>query len=251
MPEVLVFFFNNKNKQTNVYNKIREIQKGLLISYMKDINKHSGKTNSLHIDSVFNNVSMQLAENIDGSVKRYKFKNVISGKKGYAELQGPIDWLLKADLITKVQICNKAEVPFKAFSKDNFFKLYFLDVGILGAMLELSPAVILLGNYAITKGFFVENFVVAEMKSSSTTEIYSWTERNSEIEIIIENKGNIIPIEVKSSLRTKAKSLQQFILKYSPKTAYILSEKMFSSKNQIIKKIPLYYSAKIREISEA
>jgi len=248
MPEVLDIFFKNKDKLTNIYNEIREIQKGLLISYMKDINKHSGKTNALHIDSVFNNIPMQLAENIDDSVKRYRFKNVISGKKGYTQLQGPIDWLLKADLITKVQICNKAEIPFKAFSKNNIFKLYLFDVGILGAMLELPPSVILLGDYAITKGFFVENFVVAEMKSTSTSEIYSWAERNSEIEIMIESKGDIIPIEVKSSLRIKAKSLQQFILKYSPKNAYVLSEKMFSSKEQIKKNIPLYYAAKIREI---
>ena len=249
MPEVLDFYFKNKNKVTNIYNEIRKIQNELLISYMKDINKHSGKTNALHIDSVFNNVPAQLAENIDSSVKRYKFKNVISGKKGYAELQGPIDWLLKAGLITKVQICNKAELPFKAFSKYNLFKLYLFDIGILGAMLELPPSVILLGNYATTKGFFVENFVITEMKASSTSEIYSWAERNSEIEIIIEDKGDIIPVEVKSSLRTKSKSLQQFILKYSPKTAYILSEKMFSFKNEIKKNIPLYYAGKIKEIN--
>jgi predicted AAA+ superfamily ATPase len=238
-------YYAIREKNTNIYNDIRTIQEQLIISYMNDISKHSGKVNALHIDSVFNNIPMQLAQNIDDSVKRYKFKSVVSGKKGYTDLQGPIDWLLKAETIIKVKICNKAELPFKAFCKENIFKLYLFDVGILGAMLELSPSLIILGDYAITKGFFIENFVMAEIKSTSAKEIYSWSERNSEIEIIAENNANIVPIEVKSGLRTKAKSLQQFILKYSPKEAYVLSEKMFTSENQIKKNIPLYYAAHI------
>ena len=245
MPEILKYFFENKVMKSNIYDKIRMMQKELLISYMKDLYKHSGKTNALHIDSVFNNIPMQLAESVDNSTKRYKFKGVVRGKKGYADLQGPIDWLLKAGLINKVNISNRAELPLKAFSKENAFKLYLFDIGLLGAMLELTPSLILLGNYAITKGFFIENFAITEIKSISTKELYSWNERNSEIEIITDNNSSILPIEIKSGLRTKAKSLQQFILKYAPEKAYILSEKMFSTQKQLKENIPLYYIAKL------
>ena len=246
MPESLNFFFKNKNVNSNIYNEIREIQKNLVISYMRDINKHSGKTNALHIETIFNNIPMQLARNFDDSVQRYKFKGIISNKKGYNELRNPIDWLLKAELIIKVKIANKAELPLKFFSKDNLFKLYLFDIGILGAMLELPPATIILGDYAITKGFFIENFVMTEMKSISANELYSWSERNSEIEIIYESDGKIFPIEVKSGLRTKTKSLTQFIKKYNPSTAIVLSEKKISYINDEKKLIPLYYASHIK-----
>ncbi len=245
MPEVLNYYFENKDKKTNIYNDLRKIQNNLLVSYMEDINKHCEGVNALHVDSVFNNIPMQLAETLDGSVKRFKFKGVIPGRKGYAELQSPINWLLKSGLIIKVQICDRAELPFKAFAKDNLFKLYIFDVGILGAMLELSPALILLGDYAITKGFFIENYVVIERNNISENNLYSWTERNSEIELMTEKNGEFVPVEVKSGLRTKAKSLAQFIKKYSPNNALILSEKPLANINEVRKNIPLYYSASI------
>ena len=245
MPEVLNYFLKHKNDNINAFEEVRKIQKELIVSYMRDIYKHSGKTNALHIESVFNSIPMQLAKNIDQSVKRYKFKGVISGQRGFGSLQRPIDWLLKAGLINKVHICNRAELPFKSFCKENIFKLYLFDIGILGAMLELPPTTILLGDYAITKGFFVENFAISEIKSISNDELYSWNERNSEIEILAETNSNIIPIEIKSGTRTKAKSLQQFLLKYNPQRAYIASEKLFSPQKATKQNIPLYYIAKL------
>ena len=243
LPEVVDYFINNKN-ESNVFNRVRKLQKDLIIQYMRDMHKHSGNENALHIESVFNNISVQLAQNLDLSVSRFKFKNVIPGKRGYLSLQGPIDWLIKAGLVYKIGVCSRAEIPFKSFSKDNIFKLYLFDVGILGAMLDLNPATILLGNYAITKGYFIENYVMTEIKSTLEIDLYSWCERNSEIELILENNGKIFPVEVKSSIRTKAKSLQQFILKYDTNKAFTLSEKMFTSDNSAIKQnIPLYCSA--------
>ncbi len=247
MPEIVKYFFNNKDNNSDIFNIIRKKQTGLLLSYTRDFNKHSGKVNALHIERIFENIPMQLADNIDGSVKKYHFKNVIKNKKGYEQLQGPIDWLIKVGLVIKVHITNKAEVPFKFFAKDNLFKLYLFDIGILGAMLELPPASIILGDYAIAKGFFIENFVMQEIKVVSDKELYSWTERNSEIELLTELNGNITPIEVKSSLRTKAKSLTQFIRKYNPKQAVILSEKKLDN-YKTIKYIPLYYANKATDI---
>jgi uncharacterized protein len=242
LPEVVDYFINNKN-ESNAFNRVRKLQKDLIIQYMRDMHKHSGNENALHIESVFNNISVQLAQNLDLSVSRFKFKNVIPGKRGYLSLQGPIDWLIKAGLVYKIGVCSRAEIPFKSFSKDNIFKLYLFDVGILGAMLDLNPATILLGNYAITKGYFIENYVMTEIKSTLEIDLYSWCERNSEIELILKNNGKIFPVEVKSSIRTKAKSLQQFILKYDTNKAFTLSEKMFTSDNSAIKQnIPLYCS---------
>ncbi|NOX88674.1 MAG: DUF4143 domain-containing protein [Calditrichaeota bacterium] len=112
-------------------------------------------------------------------------------------------------------------------------------------MLNIPPSAVLLGNYGTTKGFFIENFAAAELLTASGSQLYGWNERNSEIEFLIVKEDRIIPVEVKSGIRTKTKSLRQYILKYNPTCAFILSEKPFSRKDRIIKYIPLYFAGKL------
>jgi len=244
MPQAVQTYINNKANRLEAFDKVRQTQKILVEGFNKDFAKHSGKNNSIHIVSVFENIPMQLAKAIDGSTKRYRFNNVISGKKGFADLQGPIDWLENAGLIIKMNICNKAEVPLKAFCKSNMFKLFIFDIGLLAAMLNLPVQSILNQDYGMTKGYLAENFVAQEFMSGGMDELYSWTERNSEIEFLIYVDGDIVPVEVKAGHRTRAKSLAQFIKKYSPKKAYILSAKQFSTSNNVTN-IPLYLASRI------
>ncbi len=239
----------NKEKEIEPFKGIREKQVGLLTAFMSDFSKHSGKVNALHITSVFENIPLQLAQNLDGSVKRFRFKNVVKGKKGFSELSGPISWLANAELVIKVPICNKPALPLRAFTKENFFKLYMLDVGLLGAMLEIPVPLILLGDYGTTKGFFVENFVASELLSAGIAQLYSWNERNSEIEFVIIYDGKIVPVEVKSGRRTKSKSLQQYMLKYNPEKALVLSEKPFAVAGKAKRFVPLYLAAKLLSIN--
>jgi len=98
------------------------------------------------------------------------------------------------------------------------------------------------------KGFFVENFVASEIINIGIDQLYSWNERNSEIEFLIEKEGNIIPVEVKSGLRTKSKSLQQYILKYNPERAIVLSEKQFSIHEKGKSFVPLYFASRLLHI---
>jgi predicted AAA+ superfamily ATPase len=213
---------------------------------IKDFAKHAGATNSMHIVAVLENIPMQLVRNLDGSVKRYIFKDVISGKKSFADLQGPIDWLEQAGLIIKVKVCNRAELPLESFCKPNMFKLFMFDVGLLGCMLNLP----LNEDYGITKGYFAENFVAQELMSASDQKLYSWAERNSQIEFLKNIEDKIIPFEVKARIRTQAKSLQQYILKYSPNDAIILSKKNIASKkDSVIKYFPLYMAGFFSKIN--
>jgi len=248
MPEMVYTYFQEKNNNPDIYKTIRKKQSDLLNTLKADFSKHSGKVNALHISSVYENVPLQLAQNVDHSVKRFRFKNVVKGKKGYSELYGPVSWLENAQMIMKVFIANKAELPLRAFCKENFFKLYMNDIGLLGAMLEIPPAVILLSNYGTAKGFFVENYVAAELVAASASQLYGWKERNSEIEFLIVNSNSIVPVEVKSGLRTKTKSLQQYINKYNSSLALIISEKPLTQKYGIKQYIPLYYAGRIFEM---
>ncbi len=249
MPEVVASYVHNRGNQPEVLNTVRLVQKRLIEGYFKDFAKHSGKTNSMHIVSVLENVPMQMVNNINGSVKRYRFKNVISGKKSFADLRGPIDWLEKAGLIIKVKVCNRAELPLEAFCKNNMFKLFMFDVGLLGCMLDIPPGIILSQEFGIAKGYFAENFTAQEFLASGVEKLYSWTERNSEIEFLRVIKDIIIPVEVKSGTRVQAKSLGQFIRKYSPEKAIKITGKAMNKKRgRIIDYYPLYLSGMVDKI---
>ena len=122
------------------------------------------------------------------------------------------------------------------------FKLFLCDIGLLGSMLDLSPGTLINQDFGITKGFFVENYVACEWKASGAKSLYSWSERNSEIEFLLSLDDEVVPVEVKSGLRTRSQSLCQFRKKYNPHSSIIISGKpCFSSKGNPIN-IPLYYA---------
>jgi len=247
MPAVVRNYLTERGNKVDSMHLARITQQELLDTYIRDFSKHSGKINAVHISSVFQNISRQLAECHDSSVRRYRFKDVIHGKKSFAELDGPIGWLVKTGLVLKVNICNKAELPLMSFCKSNLFKLYLFDIGLLGCMLDLSPRTLLLQDYGMTKGFFAENFVACELAASGEKHLYSWIERNSEIEFIKDFEDCIIPVEVKSGKRTKSKSLRQYMFKYGPECAIKISAKPLNMAENI-KDIPLYLSGKLSEL---
>lgn len=245
MPQIVASYFSYSEMKAEGMTVVRRLQKELLDSYRSDFSKHAGKINALHIGSVFENTPLQLASYMDGSVKRFRFKDVIPGKKGYASMEGAIDWLLKAGLVYKVSICQRSKLPLKAFTKANIFKLFVFDIGLLGSMLDLAPRTLLLQDYGLIKGFFAESFVASELKASGESELFSWSERNSEIEFVKDVEGEIIPVEVKSGTRTKAQSLRQYIKKYSPALAVTISAKPLNLRNQHVHNYPLYYSGRL------
>ena len=245
MPGVVSKYFCYPGKQVEGMLQARHLQQELLRDYQSDFSKHSGKVNALHISAILENIPIQLASHMDGSVQRFRFKDVIPGKQGYAALEGPIDWLLKAGLVYKVPVCQKAQLPLKAFTKPNIFKLFLFDVGLLGCMLELDPRTLVLQDYGLIKGFFAENYVACELTASGERQLYSWSERNSEIEFIKDLDGQIVPIEVKAGTRTKAQSMRQYITKYAPPLAVMVSGKPLSLRNQKVLNYPLYDAGRL------
>ena len=246
MPKVVSSYLSNADNRFEAMREARFIQQELIEGYFKDFAKHSGKINSLHIVSVLENIPIQLSNNIDGSVKRYRFKKVLPLKKSFSDLQGPIDWLINAGLIIKVKICNRAELPLETFCKNNIFKLFLFDVGLLGAMLDLPPKAIISQDFGIAKGYFAENYVAQEFLAAGISKLYSWSERNSQIEFLRVTNENIIPVEVKSGTRTQAKSLGQFIKKYSPEKAITLTGRPLNKTHGLkVNNYPLYLAGKI------
>jgi len=245
MPEAVATFFRHGNEQAAGLLAARDVQRELVRSFMQDFAKHSGAVNAAHIAAVFEDVPRQLFGHVDASVKRYRFKHAVPGIRGFAQLEGPIGWLEKAGLVHRVPVCQRAEVPFQAFTKANMFKLFVCDVGLLGSMLELSPAVLMGQDFGITKGFFAENFVACEWLAAGKQSLYSWSERNSEIEFLLAVDEEVIPVEVKSGLRTRSQSLRQFRLKYSPLRAIKISGHPLATGDGSLVHVPRYYAAKV------
>ena len=216
MPGIVSWYQRHRKTKAEAFSEVRRFQTSLIRDYSADFAKHSGKLNSVHIQGVFENIPQQLSQCMDASVKRYRFSHVLPNKKSYAELAGPIHWLIQAGLAIRVSVCNKAEVPLNAFTQPNRFKLYLFDIGLLGAMLQIPPESLIRQDYGSTKGFFAENLVAQALHGKEEDNLFAWHEGTSEIEFLRVQKGQVIPLEVKSGLRTKAKSLSVFRKKYRP-----------------------------------
>lgn len=244
MPEVVKTYIENSDNQFTAVKTVRHLQKDLVDTYMFDIAKHSGKVNAANIERLWRNIPIQLGQSQNGNATKFRFKNVIPGVKGYERLAGPLKWLEAANLVNRVSLINRADIPLSSFSKENRFKLYFFDTGLLGAMSQIAPEILLKYNFGSYKGYFVENFAAQELKNYSEKNLYAWEGRTSEIEFLIESDSGIIPIEIKSGWVTHSKSLKVYKERYNPKLSIVVSAKNFRISGDLIY-LPLYIINKI------
>lgn len=248
LPEVVkVFLESFQQDQISAIRGAREVQNELIEGYKSDFVKYSGTVNANHILRVFEAVPAQLSQVYDDGTKKLIFQGMIPNQKGFHRIAGPLEWLVKSRLSIKSFIASKAEQPLLSYCRPNQFKVFLFDIGILNAMLKTEPESILtdgLGNY---KGYLAENFVATELFAKTNDHLVSWQEGQSEIEFLIMTGAGVVPLEVKSSSRSRrAKSLNSFVDHYRPKEAYKLTGQNFGihPKNQI-KTLPLYLVSKI------
>ncbi|MBL7072712.1 MAG: ATP-binding protein [Candidatus Omnitrophica bacterium] len=241
LPEIVSTFKEYKDDVFIALEKTREKQDNLLLAYIADIAKHSGKQNAMHVERLWQNIPAQLAKEQDGSAGKFKFKGVIPGIQRYSKLAGSIDWLVSAGLVIKVRMVNSGLLPFSAHTTENSFKLYVFDVGLLGALSGLPPKSIMDYGYGSYKGYFAENFAAQEFLCSSGKELYCWKEGSAEVEFLREINGEILPIEIKSGGVTQAKSIKVFARKYKSKYRTIFSaNNLFIDPINKVHRYPLY-----------
>jgi uncharacterized protein len=228
MPEIVSVYCKYKKDPFKAFIEVRKKQESIVLAYFADMAKHSGNVNAMHLNRLFKSVPAQLEKAMDGSTEKFKFKDIVPGISHYSRLVNAIDWLENMGLIIKVHIVNYGKQPFAAYSKENAFKLFLFDIGILGSLCNLSPKTILNYDYGSYKGYFAENFVLQELLYSGKNPPFCWHEKKSEIEFLLEKNGDVIPVEVKSGNITKSKSLSIFSLKYNPKFSIVLSAKPYN-----------------------
>ena len=207
------------------------------------------KLHAQHIDAVFSNVPRQLAASRDGSVQRFRFRNVVERKNRYRELRGPVDWLEAAKLLLKCHpVKDRPRVPLRAQARPNIFKLYLFDVGLLGHMLGLTYADQRAQDVSF-KGYVAENFVQTELSAHVGYPTFGWEQAQAEVEFLHRCRdGEIVPVEVKSGAHTRARSLRSYVERYEPRRAIKLIGGPGGERVGRVETWPLYYAQHLRDL---
>lgn len=207
MPEVVKNFIQYKD-----FNIVQKIQDKILLSYIDDITSHAKGAEKVKVKQCYNSIPRQLAK----ENKKFKYSEV-EHKATSRKFGESIKWLNDANL---TNICYNTTIPIlplKAYEKENDFKLYINDTGLLMALFGFETKRALLNNTlkGFAKGGIYENFICETLIKNGYTLHYYKPNDSLELEFIIEKNGEVIPIEVKAS-NTSTKSLDSFINEFEP-----------------------------------
>lgn len=238
MPEVVQSFIDNKDLK-----EVRYLQNRIIEMYEDDFSKHTTENELPRIRMVWNSIPMQLAK----ENKKFFFGKIKEGARA-KDFEIAIEWLKDCGLIQKIYKVTKPALPLKAYTDFSSFKLYLLDVGLLGALSELDAISILEGNKIFTefKGALTEQYVCQQLVAETEYTPYYFTETKSEgeIDFVIQKGGQIIPIEVKAEENLKAKSLKVYCNKYKPELAVRTSMSNYREQDWMVN-MPLWTINKV------
>jgi len=241
LPEIVKVY-----RDTHDLHQVREKQHTLLRGYRSDFAKYATPTDALKISMIWESLPAQLSrEN-----KKFTFKEVHKNARS-REYMSAIKWLIDAGLVYKLDNCETPKVPLQAYLNRDIFKLYFFDIGLLGALCHLEPKLSLEEDtlFRFYKGAITENYVIQELCSNKIKQLAYWTSPGkAEVDIICEYKSHIFPLEVKSGKRIKAKSLSVYVEKNSPPIASKTSKNNLKISQKNIN-YPLYFISKFPEFS--
>ena len=220
--------------------KCQNIQRSIIDTYIDDFSKYANKTKMPVLQKVFNSAARMIGQkfvysHVDNTIKSYKMKEAVN-------------MLEMAGVLIRIKRSTGDGLPLEANVKDNFFKLLFLDVGLLHNALGIYKETVLSNDLSsVFRGAVAEQFVGQELVAYQDfyrkPSLYYWAREaknsNAEIDYIFEKKGMIIPVEVKSGKAGKYKSLRMYIEKYNPETALKISQGIFEENDRLIS-LPFY-----------
>lgn len=210
MPEA-VFSYANEND----FKKVRDIQNRILSAYEQDFSKHAPPEIVPRIRMIWHALPSQLAK----ENKKFIYGLLKQGARA-KEFEMAMAWLMDSGLIYKVNKASKPALPLIAYMDIPAFKIYILDVGLLGAMGNLDILTLIEGNSVFKefKGALTEQYVLQQLKNYENLSVYYWSAEKSEAEIdfMVQYGENVIPIEVKAEENLQAKSLKSYYQRYKP-----------------------------------
>lgn len=239
MPEVVAAFAADQD-----FTEVRNIQKNILLAFEQDFSKHAPNVIIPRIRMLWNSVPAQLAK----ENRKFIYGIIREGARA-REYELALNWLYDCRLVSLVRRVGKPGIPLKAYEDPASFKLFIVDVGLLGALSDLDPRSQLDGNAVFTefKGALTEQYVFQQLMADGRFVINYWTaERStSEVDFVLQYQSQIIPVEVKAEENLQAKSLKVYHEKFNPALAVRTSMSDYRRSGWLVN-IPLYA---IRHIS--
>lgn len=231
MPEAVLSF-----SETGDWQEVREIQKEILQGYDRDFSKHAPNDLVPRIRMLWDSIPSQLSK----ENRKFIYGLVKSGARA-REYETAMQWLIDGGLIHKVPNVTAPRIPLKSYEDKSAFKLFVVDIGLLGAMSNLDSETIVNGNRIFTefKGALTEQYVLQQIILKHIPYYYSKVNSQQEIDFLIETSGKVIPIEVKAEENLKAKSLRQFVNDNKSGEAYRVSMSAYRTEEWLTN-IPLY-----------
>lgn len=237
MPECVSSWIAHKDPA-----KISQIQKELIEVYENDFSKHNGKVNSGRILMVFRSIVAQLAK----SNEKFMYGAVREGGRT-RDFEEAIEWLVSAGMLNRVYNVSKMEHPLAAFDKLDQFKLFVFDTGLLKHMAGIDNSAILLKTDYQFKGPLTENYVLQQLRGQFEVEPRYYSDKNSEIDFLIQCGTEIIPVEAKGGEDKSAPSFKKYIADRHPEHALRYSKRGYR-KDGAITNLPLYLARKTKEL---
>ena len=233
MPEVVKQWVDNQD-----FFAVREKQQNILRSYVADFSKHIPDDQVPRVNMVWDSLPAQLAK----ENKKFIYGIIRDGARA-KDFELAIMWLFNCGLVLKSHRVKVPSMPLKAYQDFQTFKLFMVDVGLLGAAVGLQTQMLLEGNRLFTefKGALTEQYVMQELSAQNFDYIGYWTNERStaEVDFVIQHKGEVVPIEVKSGENLRSRSFTQFCRTYEPKIAFKASTLPYHGGMEIVN-VPLY-----------
>lgn len=241
MPEAVQSF-----AEDNDFNEVREIQKRILAAYEQDFSKHAPNEIVPRLRMLWNSIPSQLAK----ENKKFIYGLVREGARA-KDYETAIMWLNDCGLVHKVSRVNAAGMPLRAYEDMKAFKLFVVDVGLLGCMAGLRQRTLLNGSdlFVEFKGALTEQYVCQQLKTIEELNVYYYTnDRGScEIDFVVDTGELIVPVEVKAETNLKAKSLKAYREKFSPEASVRTSMTDYKKEDGLIN-LPLYAIEQISSV---
>lgn len=231
--------------------EVQTILSDLLDMYTLDFQKHASTSLFPKIDLVWKSIPSQLSrEN-----KKFLYSIVRQSARA-REYEDAVQWLVNADLLTKVFRVTKPGLPLSAYDEPQAFKLYMLDVGLLRRACALAPSAITEGNRLFTefKGALAENFVLQELLPHFDVAPRYWAIDNPsyEVDFLLQQQNAIVPVEVKAGENVKARSLKKYREKFGEASpvAVRMSLRNLSYDDGVLN-VPLFMAGRLRAMLDA
>lgn len=237
MPECVASWVKHKDPS-----KVSQIQRELIAVYENDFSKHGGKVNSGRILMVFRSIVTQLAK----PNEKFMYGAVREGGRA-RDFEEAIEWLVSAGMLSRIYNVSKPEHPLAAFDKLDSFKLFVFDTGLLKHMAGIDNSAILLKADYQFKGPLTENYILQQLRGQFAVEPRYFSDKNSEIDFLIQHGTEIIPIEAKGGEDKSAPSFKKYIAGHMPEHALRFSKRGYR-KDGAITNLPLYLARKTKEL---